>query len=116
MLVTVLDMLVTVLLVVSVGVFGWCCWGRDWLLYPNYNYLSWGWGTAVLSAILHALTSLLDLRELGRHSILKTKSLAWLHEVLFSSDSKQKWTLKQNQVKKIRCYWDLELLSIVSLL
>ena len=93
MLVTVLDMLVTVLLVVSVGVFGWCCWGRDWLLYPNYNYLSWGWGTAVLSAIFHALTSLLDLRELGRQSILKTKSLAWLHEVLISSNHKADSTI-----------------------
>ena len=81
-LVTVLDMLVTVLLVFSVGVFGWCCWGRDWLLYPNYNYLSWGWGAAVLSAIFHALTSLLDLRKLGRLNILKIKLISLLFDFM----------------------------------
>ena len=30
-------------------VFAGLCWGRAWLLYPNYNHLSWAWAAALLA-------------------------------------------------------------------
>jgi hypothetical protein len=36
-----------------------CCWSRDWLLYPNYNYLSWGWAAVFLASLSHLSSALL---------------------------------------------------------
>ena len=36
-----MDLVSFLLLIVAVTVFAICCWSRQWLLYPNYNYLSW---------------------------------------------------------------------------
>lgn len=58
-----LDLLVGTLLSLTTIIFGVCCWSRDWLLYPNYNHLSWGWVAVLLSSVLHLLSSLLFLRE-----------------------------------------------------
>ena len=44
-----------VLLFLSVCIFGGCCWARDWLLYPNYNYVSWSYALAVFSCLGHFL-------------------------------------------------------------
>ena len=41
-------------LFLSVAVFGGQCWRRDWLLYPNFNYLSWSYAFAVISMGLAA--------------------------------------------------------------
>ena len=41
----------------SEQVFPLCCWRRDYLLYPNYNYLSWSYA-AGLASILACLSSI----------------------------------------------------------
>ncbi|XP_067014115.1 uncharacterized protein pck [Anabrus simplex] len=46
------------LLFLAVAIFGGECWRRDWLMYPNYNYLSWSYGFAVLSFLFHLFASL----------------------------------------------------------
>lgn len=33
----------------GVAVFGGECFRRDWVQYPTYNYLSWGYALAVIS-------------------------------------------------------------------
>ena len=35
------DLAASVMLVLTCLVFGLSCWDRTWLLYPNWNYLSW---------------------------------------------------------------------------
>ncbi|XP_050723815.1 uncharacterized protein LOC127002171 isoform X2 [Eriocheir sinensis] len=47
----------------AVLVFGLMCWSRDWLLNPNFNYLSWSYALAVLSGGLHAFSGLAYLHE-----------------------------------------------------
>lgn len=39
----------------AVLVFGVMCWSRDWLLNPNFNYLSWSYAFAVVAGGIHAL-------------------------------------------------------------
>ena len=39
----------------AVAIFGGQCWRREWLMYPNYNYLSWSYGLAVISFMFHTL-------------------------------------------------------------
>ncbi|XP_011135279.1 uncharacterized protein LOC105180727 [Harpegnathos saltator] len=41
------------LLFLAVSIFGGQCWRRDWLMYPNFNHLSWSYGLAVISFMLH---------------------------------------------------------------
>ncbi|XP_057379648.1 uncharacterized protein LOC130701875 [Daphnia carinata] len=35
-----------------VAVFGGQCWRRDWMLYPNFNYLSWSYAFAVIAMFI----------------------------------------------------------------
>ena len=58
-----LELASSLLLGVTATVFGCCCWSRSWLLYPNYNHLSWGWVALLLAGLLHAVSGLLLLRE-----------------------------------------------------
>jgi hypothetical protein len=46
-----------VLLFLAVAIFGGECWRRDWLMYPNFNYLSWSYGLAVISMFFHAFAA-----------------------------------------------------------
>jgi len=41
------------LLFIIVCVFGGSCWDRGWLLYPNYNYLSWSYALACFAILIH---------------------------------------------------------------
>lgn len=53
-------------LFLAVAIFGGECWRRDWLMYPNYNYLSWSYGFAVMSFFFHLFAALfvyLDTRK-----------------------------------------------------
>ncbi|XP_015585783.1 uncharacterized protein LOC107263281 [Cephus cinctus] len=43
------------LLFLAVAIFGGQCWRRDWLMYPNFNHLSWSYGLAVISFMLHCV-------------------------------------------------------------
>ena len=45
----------------AVFVFGIMCWSRDWLLNPNFNYLSWSYAFAVISGGIHAFAGLMML-------------------------------------------------------
>lgn len=38
-------------MLLNVLVFCLSCWSRDWLLYPNYNYLSWSFALAIASVL-----------------------------------------------------------------
>nr|CAH0106409.1 unnamed protein product [Daphnia galeata] len=46
---TLMNGLTTLCLFLSVAVFGGQCWRRDWMLYPNFNYLSWSYAFAVIA-------------------------------------------------------------------
>ena len=48
---------IAVLLFLSVCIFGGECWARDWLLYPNYNYVSWSYAFAVFSSLGHIIAA-----------------------------------------------------------
>ena len=60
------DLLVGLVMFTSSLLFCFSCWSRSWLLYPNYNYLSWGWAAALLSSWAHLATTLLSLAEARR--------------------------------------------------
>ncbi len=47
------------LMFLSVLIFGSCCWQRDWLLYPNYNYVSWSFALACFSCLAHIVAAML---------------------------------------------------------
>ncbi|XP_018320525.1 uncharacterized protein LOC108733732 [Agrilus planipennis] len=49
----------SVLLFLAVAVFGGSHFRRDWLMYPNWNYLSWSYGLAVISFFFHGFAALL---------------------------------------------------------
>ncbi|KAF0289166.1 hypothetical protein FJT64_012525 [Amphibalanus amphitrite] len=61
MTVTALTMkLVTVAtLFLALAIFGGKCWDRDWLMYPNYNFLSWSYYMAAFSCMFHAFAAIL---------------------------------------------------------
>ena len=46
------------LLFLSICIFGGKCWDRDWLLYPNYNYVSWSYAFAVFSCMGHIVATI----------------------------------------------------------
>ncbi|KAK9737035.1 PMP-22/EMP/MP20/Claudin tight junction [Popillia japonica] len=52
-----------VFLFFAVAVFGGSHARRDWLMYPNFNYLSWSYGMAVLSFFFHAFAAISLYRE-----------------------------------------------------
>ena len=60
------DLLVGLIMFTASLIFCFCCWSRSWLLYPNYNYLSWGWAAALLSSWAHLAATLLSLAEARR--------------------------------------------------
>ena len=67
-----LDLVAGLLLAAASLVFCASCWDRAWLLYPNWNYLSWGWAAALLASWAHAASAGLFLvearRERGRRA------------------------------------------------
>jgi len=62
-------------------VFPLCCWRRDYLLYPNYNYLSWSYA-AGLASILACLSSIGCLyQELMEVKNREEKNLSVLYQL-----------------------------------
>jgi len=43
----------------TVAIFGGECYRRDWLQYPNYNYLSWSYAFAVIAMFVHFFAALM---------------------------------------------------------
>lgn len=52
-----------IFLFLCVTIFGGCCWNRDWLMYPNYNYPSWSYGLACFSILIHCWAAYLMFLE-----------------------------------------------------
>lgn len=52
-----------VLTFLSVCIFGAQCWDRDWLLYPNYNFLSYSYAVALFSCTAFIVASLLFAKD-----------------------------------------------------
>merc|ERR1712111_92313 len=52
-----------VLLFLSICIFGAECWDRDWLLYPNYNFLSYSYAVALFSCVAFIIASLLFAKD-----------------------------------------------------
>ena len=46
-----------VLLFLSICIFGAECWDRDWLLYPNFNYVSWSYALACFATLGHIIAA-----------------------------------------------------------
>merc|ERR1740128_1462091 len=44
-------------LFLALVVFGGKCWDRDWLMYPNYNFVSWSYAFACFSMVAHGVSS-----------------------------------------------------------
>ena len=55
----------------SIVIFGSCCWARDWLLYPNWNYPSWSYAFAVFSTLIHIFAALLMFKVGLNQTILR---------------------------------------------
>lgn len=51
------DAVASGLLFLAVSVFGGQCWRRDWLMYPNFNHLSWSYALAVVSFFFHGFAA-----------------------------------------------------------
>jgi len=47
----------TALLFLTIALFGGKCWDRDWLMYPNFNYVSWSYAFACFSMVAHGVSS-----------------------------------------------------------
>lgn len=58
----------------AVAVFGASHVRRDWLEYPNWNYLSWAYGLAVLSFFFHAFASIALYKEANQSYELRRES------------------------------------------
>ena len=65
-----------VLLFLSICIFGGACWDRDWLLYPNYNYVSWSYAFAVFSTLGHIIATLFMFVDCGKAKERKEKNKA----------------------------------------
>jgi hypothetical protein len=80
--------LTAVLEFLTLCIFGSMCWDRDWLLYPNYNYVSWSYAFVVFSCIGHIVAAVflfLDL-QLAKERKAQNKALIMqMHPPGFSS-------------------------------
>ncbi|XP_018018769.1 uncharacterized protein LOC108675283 isoform X2 [Hyalella azteca] len=63
----------------SLIVFGLMCWSRDWLLYPNYNYLSWSYYFAVFSGGFFGFAGFMMLYEMYKSKDRKRAANNLLH-------------------------------------
>lgn len=46
-----------VFLFLAVCIFGGEAYRRDWMMYPQYNFISWSYGLAVISMFFHAFAA-----------------------------------------------------------
>jgi len=65
-----------VLLFLTICVFGAECWDRDWLLYPNYNYVSWSYALATFSCLGHIIAAVLMFYEMREAKARKARNKA----------------------------------------
>jgi len=68
-------------MLVSVSVFCLSCWSRDWLLYPNYNYLSWSTALALCSSLAFLAAALAYSKERRFAAERESKNLSILYKI-----------------------------------
>ena len=69
------------LLFLSICIFGGACWDRDWLLYPNYNYVSWSYAFAVFSTLGHIIATFFMFVDCGKAKERKEKNKALIMQM-----------------------------------
>jgi len=69
------------LMTVSVLVFPVYCWNRDYLLYPNYNYLSWSYAAAVVSILFFGSAASAMLQEMPHAKDREEKNLSLFYKL-----------------------------------
>jgi len=69
------------IMLISALVFSLSCWSRDWLLYPNYNYLSWSFAFALGSILCQILSVLCLFKEVRFARERETKNLSLLYRL-----------------------------------
>ena len=77
-----------VLLFLSICIFGGECWDRDWLLYPNYNYVSWSYAFAVFSTLGHIIAVIfmfIDCQQAKERKERNKALIMQMHPPAFSS-------------------------------
>jgi len=75
------DLLAFFLLLLASTTFAICCWSRQWLLYPNYNYLSWAWVACLLSSWLHAVAAFTAHTQVQQEKARRPQNLSLLNEL-----------------------------------
>merc|ERR1711997_70899 len=76
------------LLFLSICIFGGKCWDRDWLLYPNYNYVSWSYAFAVFSCMGHIVATIflyIDCQQAKERKERNKALIMQMHPPAFSS-------------------------------
>lgn len=77
----IMKVLTSILLFLMMIVFGACCWDRGWLLYPNYNYLSWSYALAGFAMLVNGGAAYLMFMEVGQAKDRKEKNTALLMQM-----------------------------------
>jgi len=70
-----------VLLLFCLIMFGACCWDRGWLLYPNFNYVSWSYAMAGFAMLIHGAAAYLMFLEVQFAKDRKEKNQALLMQM-----------------------------------
>ena len=85
------DLFSGLLLFVCSMTFAGSCWARSWLLYPNWNYLSWGWAAGLLASWSHMATAALMYVEARKEMEKRTENENMLLQLepppIFNPDS-----------------------------
>lgn len=81
----------TFFMFLGVTIFGFSYTRRDWLLYPNFNYLSWAYWFAVISAFFHLMGTFLLYKEARLSYELKQESKNLIMQMQPSTQHRLQW-------------------------
>ena len=100
-----------VLLFLAICIFGGLCWDRDWLLYPNYNYVSWSYALATFSTLGHIIAAsfLFFVSTIARPLRKKLRKNHRMYSYLFRNANKQKLEKKGIKHWPCRCFLNKDL-------
>ena len=71
----------SVLLFLGITIFGAECWDRDWLLYPNYNYVSWSYAFATFSTLGHLIGAIFMWYDCKQAKLRKARNKALIMQM-----------------------------------
>jgi hypothetical protein len=80
----------TVFMFLAIVIFGCSHVRRDWLMYPNFNYLSWGYGMACLAFFFFLFAALLLYKEAKQSYELRRESRNLIMQ-MYPQSSQQQW-------------------------